>query len=489
MLSLSYLLEKTDYEVVCGDVNVEVGKVIHDSRKAEKDCLFVCIRGAVYDAHDFIGEIVEKGAKVLVVEREVAPVEGVTIIRVDNTRLALANISAAYFGYPAEKLKVIGITGTKGKTTTSYMVKSVLEKAGYKVGLIGTIETLYGDVRIPSKNTTPESYTLQETFADMAEKGFECVVMEVSSQGLKLHRTAGFTFEIGVFTNLGRDHIGPDEHADFEEYLYCKSLLFQQSRLGIINCDDPHWKDILKGHTCRVETIGFSAEADYRAEQMELVSGQGMLGVRYHLGGKMDINVEVDIPGRFSVYNSLTAIAICHHFEVPEQIIREVIREARVKGRIEMIKVSDEFSLMIDYAHNAMSLESLLTSLKEYHPGRIVVLFGCGGSRSKERRYNMGKTAGELADFSIITSDNPRNEDPSAIIADIVESIRPTGGKYIAIEDRREAIAYAIKNALPGDVIVLAGKGHEDYQEIKGKKYPMDEREIIAGILQEKEQK
>lgn len=488
MFSLSYLLEKTEYEVLSGNPDVQVSKVIYDSRKVEKDCLFVCIKGAVHDAHNYIEEIAKQGAKVIVVEKDVEPLEGITFIKMDNSRLALAYISAAYFGHPAEKLKVIGITGTKGKTTTTYMVKSVLEKAGYKVGLIGTIETLYGDVKIPSKNTTPESYQLQETFAEMVKAGCDCVVMEVSSQGLKLHRTAGFQFEIGIFTNLGRDHIGPDEHKDFEEYLYCKSLLFKQCKLGIINRDDEHWEDILKNHTCEVETLGFSKEADLRAENMELISGPGYLGVKYHLGGKMDFDVEVDIPGRFSVYNSLTAIAICRHFNVPVETIKEAIKTAKVKGRIEMVKVSDEFTLMIDYAHNAMSLESLLTSLKEYNPKRIVVLFGCGGSRSKERRYNMGKTAGELADFSIITSDNPRNEEPAAIIQDIVNSIQETNGKYITIEDRREAIAYAIKNGQPGDVIVLAGKGHEDYQEIMGKKYHMDEREIIADVLKSMEQ-
>lgn len=483
MFSLASLLEKTEYELLSGDENVEVSGVIFDSRRVEKDCLFVCIRGSVYDAHNDIDAVIEAGAAVIVTERDHAPAEGVTFIRVADSRLALANISAAYFGYPAEKIKVIGITGTKGKTTTTYMVKSVLEKAGYRVGLIGTIETLYGDVRIPSKNTTPESYRLQEIFADMVEKGFDCVVMEVSSQGLKLHRTAGFTFEIGIFTNLGRDHIGPDEHADFEEYMYCKSLLFRQCRTGIINCDDEHWQDILKNHTCSVETFGFSRQADLRAENMQLISGPGYLGVKYHLGGKADFDVEVDIPGRFSVYNSLAAIAICRHFNVPESIMKEAVKEAKVKGRIEMVKVSDEFTLMIDYAHNAMSLESLLVSLKEYNPKRIVVVFGCGGSRSKERRFNMGRTAGELADFSIITSDNPRNEEPAAIIADIEKSIKETNGKYITIEDRREAIAYAIKNGRPGDVIVLAGKGHEDYQEIKGKRYHMDEREIIADVL------
>ncbi len=483
MYSLQYLLEKTTHQILSGSPDVEVTKVIYDSRKVEKDCLFLCIKGAVFDGHEYIPQAIEQGAKVIVTEIDVEPVEGVTFVKVENSRLALAEISAAYFGYPAEKLKVIGITGTKGKTTTTYMVKSILEKAGYKVGLIGTIEILYGDVQIPAKNTTPESYEVQEYFAEMLKMGCDCVVMEVSSQGLMLHRTAGFMFEIGIFTNLSEDHIGPAEHSSFEEYLYCKSLLFKQCRLGIINRDDAYFEEILKGHTCEVETIGFAKEADLRAEDLELITGPGYLGVQYQVKGAMDFSVEVDIPGRFSVYNSLTAIAICRHFKVPVEVIQEAIKGAKVKGRIEMVKVSDEFTLMIDYAHNAMSLESLLSSLKEYNPKRIVCLFGCGGNRSKVRRYEMGKVAGELADFTIITSDNPRNEEPAEIMADIESSIKKTNGKYIAIEDRKEAIAYAIKNGQPGDIIVLAGKGHEDYQEIKGQKYHMDEREIIADIL------
>ena len=488
MFSLSYLLEKTEYEVLSGSVEVLISKVIYDSRKEmEKDCLFVCIRGAVFDGHAYIRQVAEQGAKVVVVEKDVEPIEGVTFIKVKDSRLALAQVSAAYFGHPAEKLKVIGITGTKGKTTTSYMVKSILEKSGYQVGLIGTIEILYGDRKIPARTTTPESYEIQEYFADMVKCGCDCVVMEVSSQGLKLHRTAGFQFEIGIFTNLEPDHIGPNEHESFEEYQYCKSLLFKQCKLGIVNRDDKHWEQILKNHTCEVETIGFSKEADLRAEDMRLITGPGYLGVTYQVKGAMNFPVEVDIPGRFSVYNSLTAIGICRHFQVPVEKIQEAVREAKVKGRIEMVKVSEEFTLMLDYAHNAMSLESLLRSLREYQPKRIVCLFGCGGNRSRSRRFEMGEVSGNLADFTIITSDNPRNEEPDQIMKDIQTGIEKTSGNYIAIADRKEAIAYAITHGQPGDIIVLAGKGHEDYQEIKGIKYHMDEREIIADILKSME--
>ncbi len=487
-MRLDKLLERLEYEVVQGSDEIEITTLINDSRKVEEGSVFVCISGAVSDGHKYIPDVAAKGAAAVVVEREVEAPENVTVIRVADTRYALALMSAAYFDYPAEKMKVIGITGTKGKTTTTYMIKSILDSVGYKVGLIGTIEAIIGDKKIPAANTTPESYTIQKYFAQMVEEGCDCVVMEVSSQGLMLHRTAGIPFEIGIFTNLGKDHIGPNEHKDFDDYKRCKGLLFKQCKLGIANVDDKYFRDVFQGATCRVETFGFSKEADLRAENVQLVSKPGYLGAAYHVAGLMDFDVEIDIPGTFSVYNSLTAISVCRHFNVPVEKIKDALKKAKVKGRIEMIKVSDEFTLMIDYAHNAMSLESLLTTLKEYNPKRLVCLFGCGGNRSKDRRYEMGEVSGRLADLTIITSDNPRFEEPQAIIDDIKIGIGKTDGKYVEICDRKEAIKYAIGHGQPGDVIVLAGKGHEDYQEIKGVKYPMDERVLIAEVLEELKQ-
>ena len=351
------------------------------------------------------------------------------------------------------------------------------------MGLIGTIEAIVGDETIPAANTTPESYIIQEYFRRMADAGCDCVVMEVSSQGLMLHRTQGFIFDYGIFTNIEPDHIGPNEHRDFDHYLACKSMLLKQCRVGIVNRDDEHFAKIIEGHTCELETYGFSPEADLRAEDAHMVNGRGYLGISYHVKGLLDFPVEIDIPGKFSIYNSLTAIAICRHFKVSRENIIRALKVARVKGRIEMVKVSDEFTLMIDYAHNAMALESLLTTLREYHPHRLVCLFGCGGNRARQRRFEMGEVSGRLADLTIITSDNPRFEEPQAIIDDIKTGIAKTDGKYVEICDRKEAIAYAIHHGEPGDIIVLAGKGHEDYQEIKGKKYPMDERVLIADIL------
>lgn len=489
-MKLTDLLCKVDYECMQGSVEREIDRVVYDSRKITEGCLFICVKGANFDGHDFAAEVVEKGAGVLVVSREMPEVAGrdVTVIRVEDTRYAMAFISAAYFGYPAEKLRIIGVTGTKGKTTTTYMVKSILENAGYKVGLVGTIEVIIGREHIHAGNTTPESYALQEYFARMVEAGMDAVVMEVSSQGLMLHRTQGFVFDLGIFTNLEPDHIGPNEHASFEEYLHCKGLLFKQCRVGIVNGDDSHVDAVLEGHTCQVERYGIGAGNDLRAENVQLVRKPGELGVSFRVEGLMDFEVEVPTPGRFSVYNALTAIAICRHFNVREDDIKRALRAVRVKGRIEMAKVSDQFTLLIDYAHNAMALESLLTTLREYEPHRLVCLFGCGGNRSKQRRYEMGEISGRLADLTIITSDNPRFEEPQAIIDDIKIGMAKTDGAYVEICDRKEAIRYAIDHGQEGDIIILAGKGHEDYQEIKGVKYPMDERVLIREILEEQRQ-
>ena len=484
-MRLQTLLERMEYTCPQGSADIEVTDLVYDSRKVAQGSVFVCIKGAVVDGHTFLPSVCKAGAAAVVVQDEVEVPDGVTVIRVPDTRLALAELSAAYFGHPAEQLKTIGITGTKGKTTTTYMIKSILEHAGYRVGLIGTIETIIGETHIPAVNTTPESYVIQESFRKMVDAGIDVVVMEVSSQGLKLHRVGGFVFDIGIFTNLEPDHIGPNEHASVEEYRDCKGMLFKQCRLGIVNADDEHTEKLLAGHTCEIETYGLSEKADLRAADMELIKGKGYLGVKYHAKGLVDCPVEIHVPGRFSVYNSLTAIAVCHHFKVTTENIQSALRAAKVKGRIEIVKVSDDFTLMIDYAHNAMSLKSLLSTLQEYEPGRLVCLFGCGGNRSKLRRYEMGEVSGNMADLTIITSDNPRYEEPQAIINDIKIGMSKTDGKFVEIADRKEAIRYAIAHAKPGDVIVLAGKGHEDYQEICGVKHHMDERELIAEVVAE----
>lgn len=495
-MKLSTLLNDISYQVKNGSDAVEISGVAYDSRKVEPGCLFVCICGTVSDGHQYIADAAAKGAAAILVERgaceggtkemaEQAAADGVTIVEAENNRYSLAMLSAAWFGYPAKELTTIGITGTKGKTTSTYMIRSILENAGHKTGLIGTIETITGKRVIPSENTTPESWLIQEYFREMADAGCECAVMEVSSQAYMMDRVAGITFDYGVFTNIEPDHIGTNEHADFEDYMNCKKQLLQNCRIGLVNRDDEHFEQIVAGAACELETFGFSADADYRAEQASLVSRPGYLGIAYHAAGKVDMPVEIDIPGKFSIYNSLCAIAVCHHIGADADTIRAALAGAKVKGRVEMVKVSDDFTLMIDYAHNAMALESLLTTLREYNPHRLVSLFGCGGNRDRNRRFEMGEISGKLADLTIITSDNPRNEEPQAIIDDIKTGMNKTDGKYVEIIDRKDAIRYAIVNGEPGDIIVLAGKGHEDYQIIKGKKYPMDERVLIQEILQE----
>lgn len=481
------LVKDFEYEVINGDINREISTLVSDNRKLTKDCVFVCIEGANFDGHSVVNDAFRCNAAAVIVMKNVEVPENINtaVIKVKDTREALALASAAYFSYPTKEIKVIGVTGTKGKTTTTYLIKSILENAGYKVGLIGTIETIIGDEHVPSKNTTPESYVLQETFRKMADNGIEVCVMEASSQGFLMKRTLGTEFEIGIFTNLEPDHIGPNEHDSFENYMECKSMLFRQCKAGILNADDEHLEGILKGHTCEVFTYGMSENADYRASNVKLFEEKGVLGISFSVNGRINTDVAIDMPGKFSLYNALTAVSVCSYLGIKEDAIKSALKSAKVKGRIEMVPVSDDFTLMIDYAHNAMALESLLTTLKEYESGRLVCVFGCGGNRAKSRRFEMGEVSGRLADFTIITSDNPRFEEPLDIIADIVTGIEKTDGEYIKIPDRKEAIKYAIENGRKGDIIVLAGKGHEDYQEIKGVKYPMDERVLISEVLEE----
>lgn len=479
------LLERLEYSCVQGDVDTAISTLVYDSRKIEKDSVFVCICGAAFDGHEFAAQAAGQGAAAIVVEKDVEVPAETVVIKVENTRLALAEMSAAYFGYPAEELTTIGITGTKGKTTTTYMIRAVLEHAGQSTGLIGTIETIIGDEKIPSVNTTPESYVIQESFRKMADAGIQNVVMEVSSQGLMLHRSSGFTFDYGIFTNLAEDHIGENEHKDMDDYIHCKSLLFRQCRQGIINGDDDYVDRIIKDHTCAIETYGMDCSNDIYAEHIRRIQEPGYLGVSYDLKGKQEYNVHVDIPGDFTVYNSLAAISLCRHMGISKDDVLSALNEIQVKGRLEIIKTPGDYTLMIDYAHNAMSLESLLTTIRKYDPNKIYCLFGCGGNRAKARRYEMGEVSSNLADLTVVTSDNPRNEEPMDIIQDILIGVHKGPGEYVTIPDRKEAIRYCMEHAGKDDIVILAGKGHEDYQEIKGVKHHMDERDLIQEIIEE----
>ena len=493
-MKLEQICGEIEYRLLKGTMETEVKDIIYDSRKIAKDTMFVCMVGAITDGHNYIKDAVEKGASAIVVEREEAAAQipdSITVIQVKSTRYALALMSAALFNHPARKLITIGLTGTKGKTTTTYMIKSVLEMAGKKVGLIGTIGALIGDEKLPSKNTTPESYELHRIFAAMVEAGCEYVVMEVSSQGLKLDRTAGIEFDYGVFTNLSPDHIGPAEHASFEEYLECKSMLFSQCKKGIINADDVHSEEILKNHTCEVysfateKTEFLGKPVDLAAYEIGYIKENGKLGMDFKVKGVMECEAKVHIPGRFSVSNSLVTMLVCHLAGISNEAIQKGLEKVQVKGRVEMLPVSKDYYLIIDYAHNEVSTRSVLTTLLEYHPKRLICVYGGGGNRSKLRRYDMGEVTGAMADLCVLTCDNPRDEEIKDINEDIKVGLAKSNGKYIEIEDRKEAIAYCMTHAQPGDMIVLLGKGHEDYQEIKGVKYHFDEREAVAEILDE----
>lgn len=486
-MRLSVLLEGLTYEVVQGNTEVEVRGIKNDSRRVQPGDLFFCISGAVSDGHKYAQDVAAKGASVIVCEKDVQVPETVTVVRVESSRYAMGKISSAFYGKPSERMTVIGLTGTKGKTTTTYMIREMLERAGIKTGLVGTIEILDGANKIPAENTTPESMVLHKYMKDMVDNGCKAVVMEVSSQGLMLDRVAGVDFDYGIFTNLSKDHIGPNEHASFEEYRDWKAKLFTLCKTGIFNVDDKNAGYMMEHADCEKITYGMREHADYCANDVKLYCENGVLGIQYALSGSLSGQMVVDLPGEFSVHNSLAAIAVADLMHVPVADIQTILKQIKVRGRVEMIPISDAFTLMIDYAHNAMALESLLTALRAYNPKRLVTLFGCGGNRSKDRRFEMGEVSGNMADFTIITSDNPRDEEPAAIMEDIVTGMKKTTGSYVAIEDRKEAIRYAILHAQPGDVIVLAGKGHEDYQEIHGVKHHMDERDLIRGILEEED--
>ena len=482
-MKLQKLLTQCEYSVLSGDINTEIADVIYDSRKVTPGCAFVCLKGFNVDGHKFVPDALEKGATALIVEDDFDAPQGVTVIKVENTRKALALMSVEYFSHPADELMTIAITGTKGKTTTVAMIRSILEKAGIKTATIGTLGIVIGNQIYKTNNTTPESYEIQQAMRKMVNEGCKAMVIEASSLGLKWYRTHGITFDYGVFTNFSNDHIGKAEHADIDEYLYCKSLLFKQCKLGLINRDDEKWQQVTKDHTCDIETYGFDENADIVAHDDSLIARAGYIGVHFETTGAKELSVDVAIPGRFSVYNALAAISVCRHFELSDKDILDGLNEVKVKGRVEAVPVVGDYTILIDYAHNALSMENILTTLKEYKPNRLVTMFGAGGDRPKDRRYEMGEVSGRLSDLSVITEDNSRFEDVMDIIEDIKVGINKTDGEYVVIPNRVDAIRYCIENAQNGDIIVLAGKGHEDYQEIRGVKYHMDEREIIAEVF------
>lgn len=479
-------LKELSYELVQGSLSEEADEVVYDSRKAGSGSVFVCMKGANVDAHLFIPDVLEKGTRILVVEDDVTVPADITVIKVKNARNALSLLSAARFDYPAKKMVTIGVTGTKGKTTSTYMIKTILEAAGEKVGLIGTNGAVIAGVHYPTRNTTPESYILQEYFAKMVEAGCTYVVMEVSSQSYLMHRVDGLFFDYSIFLNISNDHIGPNEHASFEEYLYFKKQLLQNSKIALINRDDEHFAEIVEGAAAEIKTFSIEEAADFRAEEIRYIREHDFVGLDFKVSGLYDIEVRVNVPGRFNVYNALAAVSVCSYFNLQKEQVCHAMEHMKVDGRMEIVYKSAKCTVIVDYAHNAVSMESLLKTLRDYRPKRLVCVFGCGGNRAKERRYSMGESAGRLADLSIITADNSRFEKVEDILADIKIGLSRTGGTYIEIPDRREAIEYSIAHAETGDIIAIIGKGHEDYQEIEGVRYPFLDRtvveEIVAGL-------
>ena len=482
---LKSLLKGLDYEVIKGNEESKVQNIRYDNRKIEQGDAFVCVKGFKVDGHSFIGDAIKKGAKTLIVQEDVSVQEDITIIKVRDTRKALAIMSSNYFGNPKDKLKIIGITGTNGKTTSAFIIKSILEKAGFMTGLIGTIANYIGNKKVDAVRTTPESYELHELFKNMVDAGVEYCVMEVSSHSLDLDRVYGIQFEEGIFTNLTRDHL--DFHKTFENYYNAKFKLFERSNHSIINLDDPYGANIVKdieerGVKTKVSTFSIEKESDFKAFEIKSHSN----------GSEFKVNLEgieefsINIPGEYNIYNSLGCIICAYNLNIPMDKIKEGLSDVVIPGRCELVAKEKNlpYSIIIDYAHTPDGLENVLTTVKAFTKNRMISVFGCGGDRDKVKRPQMGKIGCELSDIVIITSDNPRSEEPMDIINDIV---KPLNYDNFVIEvNRKEAIRKAMNMALEGDVIVIAGKGHETYQILKDETIHFDEREVVYDILEGK---
>jgi len=489
-MKLADLLISIDYSLISGSLDKEIVDICYDSRKADVNKAFVALVGTNVDGHNYIISAYEKGVNTFIVEKEISLPQDdeITVVIVKNTREALALMSKNLFGKPDEKMTVIGITGTKGKSSITCILKTVFDNAGFVCGTIGTTGVFYKDVKADAINTTPESYETYKFLSQMYDAGCTHVIMEVSSQGLMMNRVCGITYDIGVFTNLSPDHIGKGEHDSFEHYMYCKSLLFKQCRFGIANADDKNFENVTKDAVCPISTFAIHNDADITADNISLYREGKNLGVTFDYStGNEKHSIKANVPGEFTVSNCLAVISVAHKLDIAPKIVASALSNIFVKGRMELVGDTKDYSIIIDYAHNAVSLETILKTIRQYSPKRIVCLFGCGGNRPKMRRFEMGEISGKYADYSILTSDNSRFENPDDIIADIVTGIQKTNGKYITFTDRIEAIHYAIDNAQPGDIILVAGKGHEMYQEIEGVKHPFNEAEIICDYLKQKE--
>lgn len=481
-MNLKNILNGLDYELLQGNDDKEIEKINYDSRKVEKNDIFVCVKGYATDGHKYAEKAISNGASVIVIQDDIEVNDKfVTIVKCADTRKALAVMGANYYDNPSKKMKIIGITGTNGKTTTAFMIKDILESAGKKVGLIGTIANFVCGEKIHTERTTPESLELQELFAHMVDKGAEYCVMEVSSHSLALDRVYGIHFECSIFTNLTRDHL--DFHKTFENYYAAKFKLFERSSIKLINIDDTYGMQVLKDcekiNSENLYSFSLKNDSDYKAYDEVM----GSRNIKFKLKLDKEEEFVIEIPGEYNIYNALGAIGVCYKLGIPAESIKKGIEDTVVPGRCE--RVGKEYNLpyeiIIDYAHTPDGLENILTTAKAFTKGKLIAIFGCGGDRDKVKRPQMGKIGIDIADLAIITSDNPRSEDPISIIEDIKAGLDKDN--YIIIENRYEAIKKAIELAEKDDVIVIAGKGHETYQILKDKTIHFDEREVVKDIL------
>lgn len=478
-MKLQKVLENVSYTLLKGSIDREIQDIKYDSRKVENNDIYVALTGSFADGHQFIEDAIKKGATVIVTSRIIDTKEDVTIIKVEDTRIALSYMSISYFANPASRLTVIGVTGTTGKTTTTHMIRQMLLKAGVSCGLIGSIGIKYDDKIIHTNNTTPESYEVQKAFRNMVDAGITHVVMECSSQAFKKNRLAGILFDIGVLTNMTTDHIGPNEHASWEEYAQCKNKLFLNSKKIMVNNDSDHLNEVLKDVEIPIHTYGIKRDADIKVEDIRLINEADFFGSEFETKGLINDKFKVSIPGEFNIYNALCSIAVCSLLGIDIVKAKSALLEIKVRGRMEIAWANPKFKVLIDYAHTEDGMRELVKTLKAYQPKRLVSIFGGGGNRPKERRYNLGEIIGGSSDLCILTEDNPRFESIESINRDIKVGLDKVNAKYIEIPDRKEAIIYACKNAMEGDLILLLGKGHEEYQDVQGEKIPFSELEVI----------
>lgn len=471
--------------------SILVKDIVYDSRKASADVLFVCIKGYKTDGHDYAREAYKRGVRFFVASKKLSLPNDATVYIVENTRRFLAVSSANLFANPAKKLILIGVTGTKGKTSTSFMLKSILEASGIKTGIMGSIGVFFDDKHFQTEINTPESYYIHKFLSEMKNAGCRAVIIETSSQGFMLDRTFGIPFEVGIFTNISPDHIGSDEHRDFAHYMECKRILFDQSKVVIINTDMDFYIDVVKGYKDTTVSFGINEKSDFMANNISFALGKGGYQTTYDCHEIKDnissINqICTNSPGYFSVYNSLAALATARVLGISYSEIKKGLERISIKGRMENVPINADYSVIIDYAHNALSVKNLMNTINLYKPKRIISVFGSGGNRDKERRFQMGEIIGKYSDISIITADNSRFEKVDSIIDDIMVGMKRTESEHIIITDRKKAIEYAMDIARIGDVILLIGKGHEDYEEVNGIRTPFSERDIVINYNKSK---